>query len=75
MCVSDRAEPNEENLSKYKAISSMPPFLQANNATLNVHIGLTVKTVRSVATVKTEAVVTTFQALALAPQDGEELCK
>jgi len=45
----------------------------ANNATLNVHIGLTVKTVRSVATVKTEAVVTTFQALALAPQDGEEL--
>ena len=53
----------------------MCPIFQANNATLNVRIGPTVKAARNVATVKTEAVVTTFQELVLAHQDGKELCK
>ena len=59
----------------YAKLSFVCPIFQANNATLNVRIGPTVKAARNVATVKTEAVVTTFQELVLAHQDGKELCK
>ena len=59
----------------YAKLSFVFPIFQANNATLNVRIGPTVKAARNVATVKTEAVVTTFQELVLAHQDGKELCK
>ena len=59
----------------YAKLSFVCPIFQANNATLNVRIGPTVKAARNVATVKTEAVVTTFQELVLAHQDGKEHCK
>ena len=56
-------------------IEFCPLVFQANNATLNAHIGPMVKAAKSVATVRMEAVVTTFQELVLARPDGEELCK
>jgi hypothetical protein len=52
-----------------------PFFLQANSATSNALIGPTAKAARNVATVRTEAIVTTFQELVLVRLDGEELCK
>ena len=53
----------------------MPYFFQANSATLNVRIGPTVKAAKNVATVKMEAVATTFLELVHAHPAGKELCK
>ena len=50
-------------------------FLQANNATLNAHTKPMVKAAKNAATVRMVEVVTTFQELVLAHQDGKELCK